>query len=160
MVAVGEGAQAASDQGHGAEAGPSMAGGVGAGGVLLAVLPAVAWGLQAVVRARERHLHGSWKKLWFLVLQMLETRCFLVVERRFVLIFLFVLREVESRESRPVLFQAAESHMEITREKDGVMGLVSFFLSENPYATCQIWTCQLCSFGQRAESRAGDPELG
>lgn len=57
MVAVGEGAQAASDQGHGAEAGACLAGRVGAGGVLFAVL-AVSRGLQPVVRARKGHLHG------------------------------------------------------------------------------------------------------
>lgn len=62
MIAVGEGAQAASDQGHGAEAGTGLAGRVRAGGVLLAVL-AVPWGLQPVVCAGERHLHGSWLKV-------------------------------------------------------------------------------------------------
>lgn len=61
VVAVGEGAQAAGDQGHGAEAGSGMAGRVGAGGVLLAVL-AVARGLQPVVRTRKGHLHGCWQK--------------------------------------------------------------------------------------------------
>lgn len=59
MVAVGEGAQAASYQGHGAEAGAGLAGCIGAGGVLLAVL-AVSWGLQPVVRTRKGHLHGCW----------------------------------------------------------------------------------------------------
>lgn len=57
VVAVGEGAQAAGDQGHSAEAGAGLAGRVGAGGVLLAVLT-VTRGLQPVVRARKGHLHG------------------------------------------------------------------------------------------------------
>lgn len=61
MVAVGEGAQAASYQGHGAEAGAGLAGCVGAGGVLFAVL-AVTRGLQPVVRARKGHLHGCLAK--------------------------------------------------------------------------------------------------
>lgn len=59
MVAVGEGAEAAGYQGHGAEAGSRLAGGVGAGGVLFAVL-AVPGGLQPVVGACEGHLHGCW----------------------------------------------------------------------------------------------------
>ena len=57
MVAVGEGAQAASDQRHGAEASTGLAGAVGAGGILLTVL-AVPRGLQPVVRTCKRHLHG------------------------------------------------------------------------------------------------------
>lgn len=57
VVAVGEGAQAASYQGHGAEASAGLARCVRAGGVLLAVL-AVARGFQPVVRARKGHLHG------------------------------------------------------------------------------------------------------
>ena len=57
VVAVGEGAQAAGDQGHGAEAGAGLAGCVGAAGVLLAVL-AVSRGLQPVVRACKGYLHG------------------------------------------------------------------------------------------------------
>lgn len=60
MVTVGEGAQAASYQRHGAEASAGLAGRVGAGGVLLAVL-AVTWGLQPMVGAREGHLHGCWQ---------------------------------------------------------------------------------------------------
>lgn len=59
VIAVGEGAKAASYQGHGAESGSRLAGGVGAGGVLFAVL-AVPGGLQPVVGAREGHLHGCW----------------------------------------------------------------------------------------------------
>lgn len=59
MVAVGEGAEAAGYQGHGAEAGSRLAGGVGAGGVLFAVL-AVPGGLQPMVGACEGHLHGCW----------------------------------------------------------------------------------------------------
>lgn len=54
---MGEGAQAASYQGHGAEAGTGLAGCVGAGGVLLAVLT-VTRGLQPVVRTCKGHLHG------------------------------------------------------------------------------------------------------
>lgn len=52
MVAVGEGAEAAGYQGHGAKAGSRLAGGVGAGGVLFAVL-AVPGSLQPVVGACE-----------------------------------------------------------------------------------------------------------
>lgn len=61
VVAVGEGAQAARYQRHGAEAGTGLAGGVRAGGVLLAVL-AVTRGLQPVVRACKGHLHGCWRR--------------------------------------------------------------------------------------------------
>lgn len=61
VVAVGEGAQAASYQGHSAEASAGLAGCVGAGGVLLAVLT-VTRGLQPVVRTCKRHLHGCWGK--------------------------------------------------------------------------------------------------
>lgn len=61
VVAVGEGAQAARYQGHGAEAGAGMAGRVRARGVLLAVL-AVTWGLQPVVCTRKGHLHGCWSR--------------------------------------------------------------------------------------------------
>lgn len=60
VVAVGEGAQAARYQRHRAEAGAGLAGGVGAGGVLLVVL-AVTRGLQPVVGAREGHLHDCWR---------------------------------------------------------------------------------------------------
>ncbi|TNN28143.1 hypothetical protein EYF80_061710 [Liparis tanakae] len=60
VVAVGEGAQAASDQRHGAEASAGLAGRVGAGGALLAVL-AVTRRLQPVVRTRKGHLHGCWR---------------------------------------------------------------------------------------------------
>lgn len=51
-----EGAEAASDDGHGAELGPGLVDHVGAGGVLLAVLPIPP--LQVVVRAGDGHLHG------------------------------------------------------------------------------------------------------
>lgn len=46
---MGEGAQTAGDQGHCAEAGSGMAGSVGAGGILLTVLP-IARSLQPMVR--------------------------------------------------------------------------------------------------------------
>lgn len=68
VVTVGEGAQAAGDQSHGAEACPRLAGRVGAGGVLLDVL-AIPGRLQAVVRACEGHLHDGpllesvWRRL-------------------------------------------------------------------------------------------------
>lgn len=55
-VSGGEGAEAACDDGHGAELGPGLVDHVGAGGVLLAVL-AVAT-LQVVVGAGDGHLHG------------------------------------------------------------------------------------------------------
>lgn len=71
-----------------------------------------------------------------------------------------MLCDVERQESRAVLFEAAGSHMEITQWNDGVVELVSFFLKGRAYATCHIWTYQLCRFGQRAESWAEDPELG
>lgn len=58
---MGEGAQAAGDQSHCAEAGAGLAGCVGAGGVLLAVL-AIARGLQPVVRTCKGHLHGCWQR--------------------------------------------------------------------------------------------------
>lgn len=59
VVAVGEGTQAARYQRHRAESGTSLAGRVGAGGVLLVVL-AITRGLQPVVGARKRHLHDCW----------------------------------------------------------------------------------------------------
>lgn len=55
-VARGEGAEAAGDDGHGAELGPGLVDHVGAGGVLLAVLAIPP--LQVVVRAGDGHLHG------------------------------------------------------------------------------------------------------
>lgn len=55
-MAWGEGAEAASDDGHGAELGPGLVDHVGAGGALLAVVPIAP--LQVVVRAGDGHLHG------------------------------------------------------------------------------------------------------
>lgn len=75
VVAVGEGAQAASYQRHGAEAGTCLAGCVRAGGVLLAVLT-VTWGLQPVVRTCKGHLHGCWRR----PLELLQDKhCFVCV---------------------------------------------------------------------------------
>lgn len=51
-----EGAKAASDDGHSAELGPGLVHHVGAGGILLAVLPVPP--LQVVVCAGDGHLHG------------------------------------------------------------------------------------------------------
>lgn len=91
MVAVGEGAQAASYQGHGAKAGTSLAGCVGAGGVLLAVLT-VTRGLQPVVRTCKGHLHGCWQRPLELlqdkhgfvcVLKVVNSLVFLSAELRF-----------------------------------------------------------------------------
>lgn len=59
MIAVGKGAEAAGYQGHSSEAGSRLAGGVGAGGVLFAMLT-IPGGLQPVVGACEGHLHGCW----------------------------------------------------------------------------------------------------
>lgn len=60
VVSVGEGAQAAGDEGHGAEARPGGAARVGAGGAagLAAVPVAVPRRLQVVVGAGEGHLHA------------------------------------------------------------------------------------------------------
>lgn len=55
-VAWGEGAKAASDDGHRAELGPGLVHHVGAGGALLAVVPIAP--LQVVVRTGYGHLHG------------------------------------------------------------------------------------------------------
>lgn len=55
-MAWSEGAEAASDDGHGAELGPSLVHHVGAGGVLLAVLPIPPF--QVVICAGDGHLHG------------------------------------------------------------------------------------------------------
>lgn len=55
-MAWSEGAEAASDDGHGAELGPGLVHHVGAGGVLLAVLPIPPF--QVVVCAGDGHLHG------------------------------------------------------------------------------------------------------
>lgn len=55
-VPRGEGAEAAGDDGHGAELGPGLVDHVGAGGALLAVVPIAP--LQVVVRAGDGHLHG------------------------------------------------------------------------------------------------------
>lgn len=63
LVAVGQGAQAAGDEGHGTEACPRLAGRVGTGGILLAV-PSIPRGPQpssssVLVRTCKRHLHGG-----------------------------------------------------------------------------------------------------
>lgn len=55
-VARREGAEAACDDGYGAELGPGLVHHVGAGGVLLAVLAVAP--LQVVVGAGDGHLHG------------------------------------------------------------------------------------------------------
>lgn len=55
-MAWSEGAEAACDDGHGAELGPGLVHHVGAGGALLAVVPIAP--LQVVVRAGDGHLHG------------------------------------------------------------------------------------------------------
>lgn len=94
VIAVGEGAQAASNQGHCAESSAGMAGCVGAGGVLLAVLPPIAWGLQTMVRACKRHLHGSWKnvlvapkeKLLFMATKCLRSSVFCLLDFGLVLV--------------------------------------------------------------------------
>ncbi len=52
----GEGAEAASDDGHGAELGSGLVHHIGAGGTLLAVVPIPP--LQVVVRTGDGHLHG------------------------------------------------------------------------------------------------------
>jgi len=57
VVAVAEGAQTTRYQSHRTEAGSGMAGCVGAGGVLLAVLT-IARGLQPMIRTCKGHLHG------------------------------------------------------------------------------------------------------
>lgn len=57
VVAWGEGTEAAGDDGHRAELGPSRVHHVGAGGALLAVVAVAA--LQVVVSARDGHLHGG-----------------------------------------------------------------------------------------------------
>lgn len=51
-----EGAEAASDDGHGAKLGPGLVHHVGAGGTLLAVVSIPSF--QVVVRAGDGHLHG------------------------------------------------------------------------------------------------------
>lgn len=55
-MARSEGAKAASDDGHSAELGPGLVHHIGAGGVLLAVVPIAP--LQVVVRTGDGHLHG------------------------------------------------------------------------------------------------------
>lgn len=75
MVAVSEGAQAASYQGHSAEAGAGLAGCVRAGGILLAVL-AVTRSLQPVVRTCKGHLHGCWQKATRAALTQIRICCF------------------------------------------------------------------------------------
>lgn len=83
VVAVGEGAQAASNQGHGAEAGTGLACCVGAGGVLLAVLT-ITWGLQPVVCTRKGHLHDCWQRpLELLQANFAKQSYFLSLELRF-----------------------------------------------------------------------------
>lgn len=96
VVAVGEGAQAAGYQGHGAETGTGLAGCVGAGGVLLAVLT-ITWSLQPVVCTRKGHLHGCWQRL----LELLQDKkvfakqfIFLSLELDFVLVFMWSLKSV------------------------------------------------------------------
>ena len=54
-MAWGEGAEAASDDGHGAKLGPGLVHHIGAGGALLAVVPIAP--LQVVVRTGDGHLH-------------------------------------------------------------------------------------------------------
>lgn len=55
-VAWSKRAEAAGDDGHGAELGPGLVDHVGAGGALLAVVPIPP--LQVVIRAGDGHLHG------------------------------------------------------------------------------------------------------
>jgi len=55
-VPWGEGAEAARDDGHGAELGPVLVHHVGAAAALLAVVPVAP--RQVVVRAGDGHLHG------------------------------------------------------------------------------------------------------
>jgi len=137
VVAVGEGAQAASDQGHSAEAGAGLAGCVGAGGVLLAVL-AITRSLQPMVCTCKGHLHGCWQmpleqlqdvQVFVCVLKVLKS-LFSAPGTCFVLSLLF-LCEVESQWSRPGLPGAAESHMEITGNSDGRVRLFSFLRKNN-----------------------------
>lgn len=132
MIAVGEGAQAASYQGHGAEAGAGLAGCVGAGGVLLAVLT-VTRGLQPVVRACKGHLHGCWQR----PLELLQDKqSFSSVLNTHLKVFLFCLWnldfsllflcEVESQWSSHM-----ESHMEITGRNDRSVRQFCVFREKN-----------------------------
>lgn len=134
MIAMSEGTQAASNQGYCAESSAGMAGCVGAGGVLLAVLPPIAWSLQTMVRACKRHLHGSWKNApgcskgeTVYSHKMLQIPCFLFADLKFWLCSCYVMLNVRSPEqfSLRLLILIWKSHK-------GMMGslTISQFLLE------------------------------